>query len=208
MKRSIVIVDDFHPNPDEVRQVALNAGYPEPENGYTYPGRNSEGNYYPPELHQRFETILNRKLTPAGFNGYFRLSLEKDSFQQDVHVDPNWEFGAVCYLNTPDQCVDEGGTSFWVHNKTKMEKCPTTLEMARHYGYSSQKEAWWTTVYGEGLDRTKWTRYLLSPMKYNRIVIFRTDLWHSHNFNFGDSLENGRLVQLFFFNPTDWTFNE
>ena len=208
MKRSIVIVDDFHPNPDEVRQVALNAGYPEPENGYTYPGRNSKGNYYPQELHQRFETILNRKLTPAGFNGYFRLSLENDGFQQDVHVDPNWEFGAVCYLNTPEQCVDEGGTSFWMHNKTKMEKCPTTLEMARHYGYSSQKEAWWTTVYGEGLDRTKWTRYLLSPMKYNRIVIFRTDLWHSHNFNFGDSLENGRLVQLFFFNPTDWNFNE
>ena len=43
-----------------------------------------------------------------------------------------------------------------------------------------------------------------SPMKYNRIVIFRTDLWHSHNYNFGDNLENGRLVQLFFFNPTDW----
>ena len=41
-------------------------------------------------------------------------------------------------------------------------------------------------------------------MKYNRIVIFRTDLWHSHNYNFGDNLENGRLVQLFFFNPTDW----
>jgi hypothetical protein len=38
------------------------------------------------------------------------------------------------------------------------------------------KEAWWTTVYGEGLDRSKWTRYLLSPMKYNRIVIFRTNL--------------------------------
>ena len=39
--------------------------------------------------------------------------------------------------------------------------------------------------------------YFLSPMKYNRIVIFRTDLWHSHNYNFGDSFENGRLVQLF-----------
>ena len=35
-------------------------------------------------------------------------------------------------------------------------------------------------------------------MKYNRIVIFRADLWHSHNYNFGDNLENGRIVQLFF----------
>jgi len=41
-------------------------------------------------------------------------------------------------------------------------------------------------------------------MKFNRIVIFRADMWHSHNYNFGDCLENGRIVQLFFFNPTGW----
>ena len=204
MKRSIIIIDDFYSRPEEVRQVALNSPYPDPGSEYTYPGKNSDDNFYPHELHERFEQILNRKLVPASVNGYFRLSLETDSFKQDVHVDPSWEFGAVCYLNTPDQCIDEGGTSFWLHNKTKSERCPKTGEQAKQYGYSEAKEAWWTTVYGEGLDRKKWTRYLLSPMKYNRIVIFRTDLWHSHNYNFGDNLENGRLVQLFFFNPTDW----
>jgi hypothetical protein len=204
MKRSIIIVDDFHPNPDEVRHTALTADYPQPEDSYTYPGRNSRQNYYPPELHQAFETLLNRKLTPAPNNGYFRISLEKDSFKQDVHVDPNWEFGAVCYMNPPEQCIEEGGTSFWKHNKTGMEYCPRTPEIAKLWGHSDEKEAWWTTVYGEGLDRSKWTRYLLSPMKYNRMVVFRSDLWHSHSYNFGDCFENGRLVQLFFFNPTDW----
>lgn len=204
MKRSIVIVDDFHPNPDEVRHTALTADYPQPDDTYTYPGRNSHQSYYPVELHQAFETLLNRKLTPAPNNGYFRISLENDSFKQDVHVDPNWEFGAVCYLNSPEQCVDEGGTSFWKHNKTGMESCPRSSEISKLWGYSQEKEAWWTTVYGEGLDRSKWTRYLLSPMKYNRLVVFRSDLWHSHNYNFGDCFENGRLVQLFFFNPTNW----
>ena len=204
MKRSIIVIDDFYNKPDEVRKIALNSPYPEPHDGYTYPGKNSDDNFYPDELHQRFEQILNRKLIPAPKNGYFRLSLENDPFRQDVHVDPSWEFGAVCYMNTPDQCIDEGGTSFWMHNKTKSERCPQTLELARHYGFIEPKEAWWTTVYGEGLDRNQWTRYFLSPMKFNRIVIFRTDLWHSHNYNFGDNLENGRLVQLFFFNPTDW----
>ena len=204
MKRSIIIVDDFHPNPDEVRHTALTADYPQPEDSCTYPGRNSHQNYYPPEIHQAFETLLNKKLTPAPNNGYFRISLEKDSFRQDVHVDPNWEFGAVCYLNPPEQCIEEGGTSFWKHNKTGMEYCPTTTETAKLWGYPHEKEAWWTTVYGEGLDRSKWTRYLLSPMKYNRMVVFRSDLWHSHSYNFGDCFENGRLVQLFFFNPTDW----
>jgi hypothetical protein len=204
MNRNIIVIDDFHSNPDEVRQFALSCTYPEPQEGYTYPGRNSHESYYPQELHQRFEKILNKSLTPANPNGYFRISYEKDSYRQDVHVDPVWEYGAVCYLNTPEQTVDEGGTSFWMHNKTKMDTYPTLDTEAKVYGYSSAKEAWWTTVYGEGLDRSQWTRYLLSPMKYNRLVIFNANLWHSHNYNFGHTLENGRLVQLFFFNPTDW----
>lgn len=204
MNRNIIILDDFHENPEEVRQVAFNSRYPDPGDSYTYPGKNSEDNYYPQELHNKLERVLDCNLTPAPNNGYFRLSLEKDSFKQDIHVDSCWEYGAVCYLNTPEQCIDEAGTSFWMHNKSKMITCPHSDEEARPYGYVSAKEAWWTTVYGEGLDRTKWTRYLLSPMKYNRIVIFRTNLWHSHNYNFGDNMENGRLVQLFFFNPLEW----
>lgn len=204
MRRSIIVLDDFYSDPDRIRNIALNSPYPPPDSDYTYPGKNSEDNYYPLELHNKFESILNRKLTPAQPNGYFRLSLESDSYRQDVHVDPTWEFGAVCYLNPQEQVIDEAGTSFWIHNKTKMETCPQTDEEAKYYGYSTGKEAWWTTVYGEGLDRSKWTRYLLSPMKYNRIVIFRANLWHSHNYNFGNNLQNGRLVQLFFFNPTNW----
>ena len=204
MRQNIIVVDDFYDNPEEVRNFALKAEYPKQIDEYTYPGRNSEESYYSQDIHQSFEKLVREPLIPADKNGYFRISLETDTHKQDVHVDPSWEFGAVCYLNTPEQVIDEGGTSFWIHNKTKMETCPQTDEEAKYYGYSSGKEAWWTTVYGEGLDRSKWTRYLLSPMKYNRIVIFRTNLWHSHNYNFGTNLQNGRLVQLFFFNPTNW----
>jgi hypothetical protein len=204
MNRNIIVIDDFHFNPDEVRQFALQSTYPEPVEGYTYPGRNSDESYYSQELHQKFESILNKSLTPANPNGYFRLSLETNTYRQDIHVDPVWEYGAVCYLNTPEQSIDEGGTSFWMHNKSKIDTCPTSDTEANVLGFSSAKEAWWTTVYGEGLDRSLWTRYFLSPMKYNRLVIFNANLFHSHNYNFGNTLENGRIVQLFFFNPTDW----
>ena len=205
MKQNIIVIDDFHHNPEEVRQIALNAGYPKPQSGFTYPGKNSKKAYYPLELHQKFEDILQQKLTPAEPNGYFRLSLEKDTFRQDIHVDPSWEYGAVCYMNKPEQCIDEGGTSFWIHNKTNMDYIPLNdKESKEFYGYGGSKEQWFSTVYGAGLDRSQWTRYLLSAMKFNRIVIFRADMWHSHNYNFGDCLENGRIVQLFFFNHTDW----
>lgn len=204
MKRNIIMIDGFYPDPDKIRQFALNANYPQPHGGYTYPGKNSTNRFYNPELHQKFESILNRKLISAENNGYFRISLEKDSYKQYIHVDPNFQFGAVCYLNPPNQEIYEAGTSFWIHNKTKMDVFPRTDKEANVYGYTSSRELWWTTVNGEGLDPSKWTRYFLSPMKYNRIVIFKTDLWHSHNINFGNCLENGRLVQLFFFNPVDW----
>ncbi len=199
MKQNIIVVDDFYTNPDEVRNNALAQEYPKPEKEYTYPGRNSKGAYYNQEIHQKFEYLINQKLNPADKNGYFRLSLENDTHKQDVHVDPSWEWGAVIYLSKPEDCIDEGGTSFWRHNTLKMEMCPKTDEEAQFYGYPSYKEAWWTNVYGDGQDRSKWTRYFLCPMRYNRMVLFRTYLWHSHNYNFGTNLDNGRLVQLFFF---------
>ena len=40
MKQNIIIVDNFYENPYEVRQYALNLEYPQPQDGYTYPGRN------------------------------------------------------------------------------------------------------------------------------------------------------------------------
>ena len=73
---NIIVIDDFYDNPDEIRQFGLTAGYPEPTDGYTYPGRNSQREYYPQELHNKFENILQQKLIPADPNGYFRLSLE------------------------------------------------------------------------------------------------------------------------------------
>jgi hypothetical protein len=203
MKQNIIIIDDFYKNPKEVRDFSIQVEYPDPGNDYTYPGKNSKQNFYSKEIHQKFEDLVKTTLTPAPNNGYFRISLEKDAHKQDIHIDPSWEWGAVIYMTSPDYCVDEGGTSFWRHNTLNYESSPDNDQEAQFYGYSSHKESWWTTVYGDGLDRSKWTRYLLCPMKYNRMVLFRTNLWHSHNYNFGDSLENGRLVQLFFFNPIE-----
>lgn len=203
MKQNIIIVDNFYQHPDEIRNIALTKEYPEPEEEFTYPGKNSKGSFYSKELHEKFERVVNKKLDPADQNGYFRISLEKDTHKQDIHVDPSWDWGAVIYLTLPEHCVDEGGTSFWKHNTLGMEMCPKNDLQARHYGYPTYKEAWWTTIYGDGQDRSKWSQYFSSPMRYNRMVMLRTYLWHSHSYNFGKNLNNGRLVQLFFFNENE-----
>jgi hypothetical protein len=208
MERSIIVIDDFYDNPDEVRNFGVTTDYPHPGTEYTYPGKNSDLGFYNADTHKKMESIVGAGLEPSDPCGYFRISFEHDSFKQDVHVDPGWDWGGVLYMNTPEQCIDEGGTSFWKHNSLHWEKCPRTSEESQYYSYPSYKEAWKTTVYGAGLDRNQWTRYMLCPMKYNRLVLFRTHLWHSHNYNFGDSMENGRLVQLFFFKEKGNTDNK
>ena len=41
------------------------------------------------------------------------------------------------------------------------------------------------------------------PMRFNRLVLIRPWLWHTAGASFGSSLEDGRLVQLFFFKPAE-----
>ena len=71
--------------------------------------------------------------------------------------------GVPIYMSDPKDCVDEGGTSFWRHNSLKIENIPKTDFEAQHHGWPTYKECWWTTVYGDGLDRDKWDTILSVP---------------------------------------------
>jgi hypothetical protein len=191
MKPNLIVIDDFYENPYEIRDYALKANYAS-EKGSTYPGKNGglddpiflEHNQ---ESNKKIEKILGTKLRAS-------------TYEQDIHVDHSFSYGAIVYLSKPEDTIDEAGTSFWRHNNLMMESIPKNDEECRLYGYKNYDEMWRTIVYGDAQNRSKWTRYFLCPMKFNRLLIFNSLLWHSHNFNFGSTLENGRLVQLFFFN--------
>jgi hypothetical protein len=203
MKTNLVIVDNFYDDPYEIRNKALTFDYPEPHDGYTYPGRNSSDEIYDKEIHTKIENRLGSYLEyPKSKNqsGYFRISPANVSFKQDVHVDPIWDIGGVLFLNPPNQCEPDAGTSFWYHTKLNIESVPRTPEEGRLFGFPKYDDIAKELVYGDGLDRSKWTRYCLVPYKFNRLVLFDSKLWHSHGENFGTTKENSRLVQLFFFN--------
>lgn len=199
LDNKIIVIDNFYDDPYAVRETALKLDYPKPHDGYTYPGKNSVERYHPEEVHEKIESILKERIEPSQACGAFRLSLEKDSYKQDIHIDPDLRWGGVLYLSDPKDSIPEAGTSFWRHKSLGMESAPQTIDEARYYGYGQIDECRDSIVYHDGLDRSKWDRYFLSEMKFNRLVLFRTNLWHSHNVNFGDTLENGRLVQLFFY---------
>lgn len=206
MRRSIIITDDFHDDPQEVRDYAISATYSrDPEN--TYPGKNSTTGFQEDLLKSKIETILQRPIKPSNPFGYFRYSWDtadqENSKLQKVHVDNGWEFGGVCYLSTPEQLKanPDSGTLFARHKKLKIDATPRTKEEAEIFGYTHYDELRQSIIYGDGLDLDKWDCYAKVLPKFNRLVLFRSWMYHSHHINFGiKDPAQSRLVQLFFFN--------
>ena len=206
MRRSIIILDDFHENPQEVRDYAISATYSK-EEGNTYPGINSTTGFQEDSLKSKIETILQRQIKPSNPFGYFRYSWDTTDQEneklQKVHVDNGWEWGGVCYLSTPEQLKanPNSGTLFAIHKALKIDATPRTVEEAEIFGYSHYEELRQSIIYGDGLDLNKWDIYSRIIPKFNRLVLFRSWMYHSHFVNFGpQDPAQSRLVQLFFFN--------
>jgi hypothetical protein len=83
----------------------------------------------------------------------------------------------VLYL-TPDAPVS-GGTGLFMHRRTGAR---TAQELEQ---YESQ-------------DMTKWECVDRIGNRYNRLVMYRSNLFHTSLDYFGSDLQTGRLFQLFF----------
>ena len=206
MRRSIIIVDDFHENPEEVRNYAISAIYTKEESS-TYPGLNSTTGFQEDTLKSKIETLLQKPIKPSNPFGYFRYSWDtadqENEKLQKYHVDNGWEFGGVCYLSTPEQLKENpnSGTLFARHKTLKIDATPRTAEEAEIFGYTHYDELRQSIIYGDGLDENKWDSYARVLPKFNRLVLFRSWMYHSHHINFGpQDPAQSRLVQLFFFN--------
>jgi hypothetical protein len=206
MRRSIIILDDFHENPQEVRDYAISTTYSKEEKS-TYPGINSTTGFQEDLLKSKIESILQRPIKPSNPFGYFRYSWDtadqENEKLQKYHVDNGWEFGGVCYLSTPEQLKDNpnSGTLFARHKALKIDATPRTAEEAEIFGYTHYDELRQSIIYGDGLDENKWDSYARVLPKFNRLILFRSWMYHSHHINFGpQDPAQSRLVQLFFFN--------
>jgi hypothetical protein len=196
--KNIIIVDDFYPNPDSIRNYALNAEY-EKLGGRNWPGRDSVNEFHINGLMEQVSNIVGEPLTtkPCNKSSYFRMTKENEYGSQDIHFDPNpgliW--AGVCYL-TPTEHL-QGGTKFWRHNEYGWEQSPSLKEgVERGIANNQEMKKFFET---DGKDHTKWTEMLNVPFRYNRLILFRPWLFHSNGELFGTTDENARLVQLFFF---------
>jgi hypothetical protein len=201
METKIIVIDDFYDQPDLVVDYALSLQFEKQESS-TYPGKNSVSGLWHDALKDRIASIVVNDICPSPnmSNGLFRLSAANDTFEQNIHVDPGSDWAGVLYLNR-EHPHNIDGTCFWQHNHYGFEECPKDAATASVYGFDSYDQIRENIILRDGLDRSLWKCTHRVPYKYNRLVLFRPWLFHSHGENFG-SWENDkgsqRLIQLFF----------
>ena len=199
-----IIIDDFYPDPYRVRDLALHLPHGEPGSG-NYAGRMTGAPWFTPEHRDMLQKITNEPVEAApGLNGYFRFTMQHDTWKQHIHFDPKpgqiW--AGLVYLSPPDtlnqhESTLRCGTTFWRHNRTGLDRIPVHAHVLEKYGWYSDADLK-VFLDTEGMDESLWTETLYMPAKFNRLILFRPWLFHSPGRAFGDTVENCRLIQLFF----------
>lgn len=104
-----------------------------------------------------------------------------------AHLGCDWI--AVIYLSLPLTSFGELGLKFYSHISTGLETFPTEEEL-KIYGISSDKLS---EVFHS--DLSLWKEYGNIPAKYNRMILFRGNRWHSYGKGYGDNLNTSMLYQ-------------
>ena len=197
MPTSMIIVDDFLDNAQALREASLRLTYP-PQEGM-FPGRNSVERINIEGLEQQISRLVGEPLEampPPQSHAKSRITLAADKGKAKVHVDAaHWS--GILYLSRPQDC--QGGTEFFRHRATNTDRAPHDDREAAALGFSSAKGMVEEILERDGTDDSKWEMTQRVPMRFNRLLLLRPWLWHTAGENFGDTLENGRLVYLMFF---------
>jgi hypothetical protein len=177
MEATLIIIDNFYSNPDNVRSFALTQEFKVRGN---FPGSRTVP-FFTDDVRSAIEHYLQfaGKITntyeSSGYTGAFQITTAQD--RTWIHSDSHNMWAGVCYL-TPD-APHTGGTGLFRHKATGQHRRETT--------------DW------EGYDYTKWDLFDRIGNRYNRLILYRGDLFHASLDYFGDQPENSRLFQTFFF---------
>lgn len=184
-----IIVDQFYDDVDAVREMALNMEFKVSGN---YPGRRTDP-AYTESARNLIQSVLlpgAGKITywPDNYTGSFQYTTSRD--RSWIHADDGTSWAGVIYL-TPNAPLS-GGTGLFRHKRTGLERAP------RNPDGSVNKELL-DEINRDSQDMTKWEMTDRIANKYNRLILYRGDMFHMSLDYFGQDLQDGRLFQTFFF---------
>ena len=190
MRLNTLIVDDFYQNVDDVREFALSQDFSVKGN---YPGNRTKS-----FATEGLREYLNNLIRPVAgeitfwsddeYNGAYQYTTQYE--RSWIHADSNTTWAALVYL-TPDAPIS-GGTGLFRHKQTGLEVSPKLPN-------GDRDDKLLDSIYVDSQDMTKWEMTDRLANKYNRLVMYRGDLFHMSLDYFGTNKENGRLFQTFFF---------
>lgn len=190
MRATLHIIDDFLPNPMEIRNEVIAQGFTDATfEGDPYYTVNYA--FRPHEIHQQLNLYFN---TPVNVHVQaFRQGKKGSHIHNFVHADNTCAtFAGVLFLNLPEHC--QGGTAFWRHRETGWDRQPTADQL-QDVGRTVEDFAKdWQSV-------DKWELVTLAGMKFNRMIIYPSSMFHSrYPFDgFGQTDEDARLIHAIFF---------
>jgi hypothetical protein len=189
MRVEMISIADFYGNPDDVRKFAMGQEfYEEPHH---FPGKRTQ-----PFLNDSTKECIQKVIKPfAGdvtnwgtISGSFQYTTAAD--RSWIHTDGTTMWAGVLYL-TPDAPLS-AGTGLFRHKLTGLNG----YVFAHHTEEENKKVPLYTTDY---YDYTKWDLVDRVGNVFNRLIIYRGDLFHVSLDYFGKDLNDGRLFQTFFF---------
>lgn len=201
MKRFLMVVDDFYPDPLAVRRRALEMTYSEPE---SVVGWRTQA-YQPRGIKERIERRFNlgipyweEDLSKVELcNGVFFTSYAQGDRAERVGIhydDPLAWVMFLIYL-TPNAPYD-AGTSLWQHRRTGLISRPTKRD-AERLGMSVEELS--DILDRDAKTRSRWIEIDRVGNVFNRAVMFPGGFLHSASRHFGAGLEDGRIYQSFHF---------
>lgn len=198
MYKAVTVVDDFYGDGERARSLALDRAKWLPRGDhYSYETENS---FHTDDLVDRLSDLVGEPIhvdpKRMGF-GVFAYYPADATVDHTTHFDST-DWSAVVYLVPDEHC--EGGLTFYRHIATGLTG-PPTEERARELGFASRDEFLEEVYYPDKMRPEAWEQTAHIGMRFNRAVILHgSRLFHRASSGFGDSPENGRLTQRFFFN--------
>ena len=123
------------------------------------------------------------------YSGAYQYTTKHD--KSWIHADHTSNWAGVVYL-TPN-APPSGGTGFFKHKEMGLTEAAYKEDGSYDDGVMSQ-------VYKDSQDYDKWEMIDQVSNKYNRLIMYRGNMFHQSLDYFGDTMYNGRLFQTFFFN--------
>lgn len=201
MRMSIIVLDDFYDDPLEVRAKALELDYQSAEDENNYPGLNSLQKAEIPGLDETVSSIVHEPVTGTPGSGHCRFRIAfagaEERARLNIHVDGASYWSGIVYLSLPEHC--RGGTHFYRHKELGSDSAPLYDHEVERFGETSCARFTQELIRRDSNDASKWEHVMTIPMRFNRCILFRPWFWHTSGESFGDTPENARLVQLFFF---------